>query len=108
MNRLLFILTIVWIFLSCKKELDPQEIPIEELTISQIHQAYQNGDFSSETLVKAYLSRITLLDSSLNSISVVNPEALAIAKSLDEEFEKTGKLRPLHGIPLIVKDNINT
>lgn len=108
MNRLLFILTIAWIFLSCKKELDPQEIPIEELTISQIHQAYQNGDFSSETLVKAYLSRITLLDSSLNSISVVNPEALAISKSLDEEFEKTGKLRPLHGIPLIVKDNINT
>lgn len=108
MNRIALLIAIAWISFSCKKELDPQKIPIEELTISQIHKAYQNGDFSSETLVEAYLFRISQLDSSLNSISVINPEALAIAKKLDEEYQQTGKLRPLHGIPLIVKDNINT
>lgn len=106
MNRLtaFLILCLVW---ACQK---PQKGPInlEELTITEIHQAYQNGDFSAEELTQAYLDRIDALDSSLNSISVTNPEALTVAKKLDAEFAKTGKLRPLHGIPLIVKDNINT
>ncbi|WP_235009879.1 amidase [Algoriphagus boritolerans] len=87
---------------------DKTPINLEELTISEIHHAYQNGNFSAEDLTKAYLDRIEALDSSLNSISITNSEALAIAKKLDEEFKKAGKLRPLHGIPLIVKDNINT
>lgn len=84
------------------------EINLQELSIAQIHQAFQSGEFTAEELVQAYLSRIDSLDSSLNSISVLNPEALEIAKKLDEQFAKTGKLLPLHGIPLIVKDNINT
>lgn len=81
-----------------------------ETTISNIHRAYRSGTLTSEQLVKAYLERIQAYDqpTKLNSIILVNPEALATAKALDAEFRKTGKLRPLHGIPVIVKDNFNT
>lgn len=106
MNRILafLLLGLVW---ACQKP-ERGTIALEELTISQIHQAYQNGDFSAEELTQAYLDRIQAWDSLTNSISFIHPEALAQAKAMDEEFSKTGKLRPLHGIPLIVKDNINT
>ncbi len=96
------------IFVSCDSIPSKNPLVLEELTISQIHLAYVNGDFSAQDLVQAYLDRINSLDSSINSISVINPEALSTAEKLDAEFKKTGKLRPLHGIPLIVKDNINT
>lgn len=106
MNRIYPLLFLV--LLSFCKGPEPEEIDLEELTITQIHQSFSEGKYSAEDLVQAYLDRIDLLDSSLNSISVINPEALSLAKKMDEEFQKTGKLRPLHGIPLIVKDNINT
>ncbi|AUD01212.1 amidase [Spirosoma pollinicola] len=81
-----------------------------ETTISDIHRAFRNGNLTSEQLVKAYLERIKTYDqpTKLNSIILVNPEAIATARALDAEFKKTGKLRPLHGIPVIVKDNYNT
>jgi amidase len=103
----IYALLFLGLFSFCKSP-GPKQINLEELTISQIHQAFSAGEYSAEDLVQAYLGRIESLDSSLNSISVINPEAVAIAKKLDEEFQKTGKLRPLHAIPLIVKDNINT
>ena len=83
-------------------------IKLSELTVAQIHSAYAKGEYSSEDLVQAYLDRITKLNDTINALTTINPEALAIAQKLDEEFAKTGKLRPLHGIPIIVKDNINT
>jgi amidase len=82
-------------------------IDLTELTISQIHEAYQKGSFTSEQLVQAYLDRIDSLNESLNAITYLNPDALNIAKRLDKELKETGVLRPLHGIPIIVKDNIN-
>lgn len=100
-------LVILMGFSLCKSP-RPEPINLEELSIAQIHQAYSEGSYSAQDLVRAYLSRMDSLDSSLHSISVMNPEALAIAKRLDEEYQKTGILRPLHGIPMIVKDNINT
>lgn len=106
MNRIYTLLFLALV--SFCKSPEPKEINLEELTISQIHQSYSEGNYTAEDLVRAYLARIESLDSSINSISVINPEALALARSLDEEFQKTGKLRPLHGIPLVVKDNINT
>ncbi|MDF2156700.1 amidase family protein [Algoriphagus sp. CAU 1675] len=83
-------------------------ISLEELTIAEIHQAYTEGDYNAEELVQAYLDRIQSKDSAINSISEINPQALEDARKLDNEFAQTGKLRPLHGIPVIVKDNINT
>lgn len=103
------ILSLVFLSLyGCQKHTLKKEMNLSELTIRKIHNAYQNGDYNAQQLVSAYLQRIQANDSSINSITTINPQALQIAKSLDEEFNQTGKLRPLHGIPLIVKDNINT
>ncbi|MGH1363686.1 MAG: amidase [Calditrichia bacterium] len=85
-------------------------IDLDELTVAQIHQAYEDGDYTSEQLTAAYFARIDSLDQSttLNAIVVKNPDALKRARELDEEYAKTGKLRPMHGIPVIVKDNYHT
>ncbi|MEZ4902492.1 MAG: amidase family protein [Spirosomataceae bacterium] len=85
-----------------------EPINVEELTIAQIHTAYKKGTFTSQQLVMAYLERINQFDKQINSITTINPQAMAIAKALDDEYKRTKVLRPLHGIPLIVKDNINT
>lgn len=83
-------------------------INVEELTITQIHAAYKKGSFTSQQLVAAYLERINQFNTQINAITTINPQAMAIAKALDEEYKRTKVLRPLHGIPIIVKDNINT
>ena len=99
------------LFTNCqnsKKENIPTDI--REITIAEIHQAFQHGKLTSRQLVQIYLDRIEEFDQStkLNAIVVTNPQALAEAEKLDEEFRKTGQLRPLHGIPIIVKDNYDT
>ncbi len=93
---------------SQKKALKKENINLSELTISKIHSAYKKGEYTSHNLVAAYMDRINKFDEQINSISIINPNALALAKALDEEYKKTKVLRPLHGIPIIVKDNINT
>jgi len=93
---------------SCKSTKQAEPIDVMELTIAEIHDAYQEGIFTSEQLVTEYLNRINQFDKQINSISIINPDALSIAKGLDEEYKRTKVLRPLHGIPIIVKDNIQT
>jgi len=95
------------LIVSCSTSSEHGNIDLEELTISEIHGAFAAGDYNSEQLVQAYLDRIGAYDSLTNAITFVNPRALEIAKQLDAEYAQTAKLRPLHGIPLIVKDNIN-
>lgn len=86
------------------------EFTLIETTIADVHRAFRQGSLTSEQLVNAYLERIRTYDqpTKLNSIVIINPDAVATAHQLDAEFKKTGKLRPLHGIPVIVKDNFNT
>jgi amidase len=81
-----------------------------EATIAGIHRAIRSGEITCRDLVESYLARIETYDqpTRLNAIVVVNHEAVARATALDEEFRKTGRLRPLHGIPMIVKDNYDT
>lgn len=83
---------------------------LDEITISEVHAAIRSGQLTFRELVKAYLDHITLYDqpSGLNAIVQVNPNALAEAEFWDHEFIQTGKLRPLQGIPVIVKDNYQT
>lgn len=83
---------------------------LEEATIDQIHLAFKNGSLTAEKLVTLYIERIHNYDqsTSLNSIILINPKAIERAKELDREFQESGKLRLLHGIPIIVKDNYNT
>ena len=87
-----------------------QDFELQEATISEIHQAFKKGTCSCQQLVSAYLERIEKYDqpTKLNAIVVTNPEALERARQLDEEYKKTRRLRPLHCIPVIVKDNYNT
>jgi len=94
--------------LGCQAPKPSEPIDLMELTIADIHKSYEQGIFNSQQLVEAYLDRIEQLDEKINALTVINPNALFIAKELDEEYQKTKVLRPLHGIPIIVKDNINT
>ncbi len=84
------------------------EFDICETTIAIVHQALRNNEITCEDLVEKYIERIVKYDSDINSIITLNPEALQAARLLDEEFKKTGTLRPLHGVPFIIKDNFNT
>ena len=83
----------------------------EEQDITQIRLGYNNGTFTVRELVQAYLDRINEIDKNgpgLNSIIQINPDAIQIAEELDAEM-KQGKVRgPLHGIPVVLKDNIDT
>ena len=81
-----------------------------EATIADIHRAMRSGKLTARQLVEAYLKRIDVYDqpTKLNAIVIVNPNALAEADKLDAEFKRTKKMRPLHGIPVIVKDNFDT
>ena len=89
---------------------DTDAARVLEATISDLHEAIRKGELSCRELTEFYLERIADLDqaSGLNAIVVVNPGALKRAGELDREFARSGALRPLHGIPIIVKDNYET
>ena len=83
----------------------------EQATILALHEKMLNGSLTSEFLVSFYLTRIKQIDKqgkSLNSISQLNKNALTQAKALDATLKKTGLIGPLHGIPVLLKDNIDT
>lgn len=83
----------------------------EEATIAKLQAAIDSGQESAVSLAKKYLHRIEQLDRKgprVNSVIELNPDALAIARSLDKERKTKGKRGPLHGIPVFVKDNIDT
>ncbi len=88
-----------------------ENFDLQEVTIPELQQLLQTGKYSSEKLVELYLKRIREIDKSgpmLNSIIEINPDAREIARKLDLE-RKSGKIRgPLHGIPVLIKDNICT
>jgi amidase len=83
---------------------------LTETTIARTLEAIRTGRVTCRQLVEGYLRRIRAYDQTtrLNAIVVLNPDALADADRLDREFKRTGKLRPLHGIAVIVKDNYDT
>lgn len=81
-------------------------IILKNLTVRKFNELYDNGKISSEKLVEFYLERISKID--LNAILEINPDALFIARALDKE-RKNGKIRSnLHGIPIVIKGNIDT
>jgi amidase len=115
------IITVLGFFLlaliSCQPRVEPPKpapkakLNLEEITISQLQQGYRDGKFTITEVVKAYLDRIDSLDKNgpgLNSIIIVNPDALQIASELDKELAGGGIRGPMFGIPVILKDNIGT
>ncbi len=81
---------------------------VEEATVAELQAGMAAGRFTARQLAEAYLSRIAALDPSLRSVLEVNPEALAIADDLDAERRAKGARGPLHGIPVLLKDNLAT
>lgn len=83
----------------------------EELTVLEIQQALKDGEITSKELVMYYLDRIVKFDQDgpkINSILEINPHAIFIAEGLDQERKTKGVRGPLHGIPVLLKDNIGT
>ena len=84
---------------------------VTEATISEVHAAFRSGRLTSRQLVQLYLDRIEAYDQqgpAINCVISLNPAALAEADRLDAEFARTGKfVGPLHGIPVLVKDEVD-
>jgi amidase len=88
-----------------------KEFELEELTISELQAGMKSGKFTARSLVKKYLEQIDDIDKNgpeLNSVIEINPDAIAIAEALDRERREKGARGPLHGIPILIKDNIDT
>ena len=87
------------------------ERDFSETSIADLHDQMQRGDVTSEELVDWYIDRIAEIDTGrarLNSIIEINPDARAIAAALDQEWQTSGPRGPLHGIPVVLKANIDT
>ncbi|WP_172840454.1 amidase family protein [Virgibacillus phasianinus] len=84
---------------------------LNETTITKIQQTIESGDLTSLELTTMYLKQIAAYNSkgpNINAVIEVNPDALHIAEALDAERSKSGSRGPLHGIPILIKDNIDS
>ena len=91
--------------------LAPAAFELEEMSLSEMQQAMQSGKYSSRSLVEKYVDRINDVDKrgpTLNSVIELNPDAESIAAALDKERKEKGARGPLHGIPILIKDNIDS
>jgi amidase len=98
---------------SCSLNL-PAGVPVfelDEISISELQQGMQSGKFNARAIAESYLARIDAIDRhgpTINSVIETNPDALAIADALDKERRENGPRGPLHGVPILIKDNIDT
>ena len=91
-----------------KIDLKPEEFSTIESSISQVHHALTNKKTNCQSITQAFIKRIKTYDKIINPIILINPNAELKAKELDQEFSRTQKLRALHCIPVILKDNFDT
>ncbi|MGB7764378.1 MAG: amidase family protein, partial [Candidatus Acidiferrales bacterium] len=90
-------------------DIAPSEL--DETTVVALQDGMKSGQFTARSIAQKYLDRIAEIDKqgpAINSVIEVNPDALSIADSLDDERESKGPRGPLHGIPVLIKDNIGT
>ena len=92
--------------------LAPKPFELNEVTIAELQNGMKSGKYTSHSITEKYLQRIEEIDKrgpAINSVIEINPDALAIATALDRERKEKGSSRgPLHGIPVLIKDNIDT
>jgi amidase len=84
---------------------------LDEMGISELASGLKSGNYTCRSLVEKYLQRMEAIDTqgpAIRSVIEVNPDALAIADALDREMKEKGPRSPLHGIPILIKDNIDT
>jgi amidase len=92
-------------------EIKPFEL--DEITISDLQDGMKSGKFTARSLVEQYSARIEEIDKdkhgpAINSIIELNPDALSMADALDQERKAKGPRGPMHGVPVLIKDNIDT
>jgi amidase len=84
---------------------------LNEVTVAELQDGMKSGKFTAHSIAQKYLERIEAIDKhgpALNSVIELNPDALAIAESMDAERKAKGPRGPMHGIPVLIKDNIGT
>jgi amidase len=84
---------------------------LDEITVAELQEGMTSGRFTAHSIAEKYLERIEAIDKhgpAINSVIEVNPDALSIAKELDKERKQKHLRGPLHGIPVLIKDNIDT
>ena len=105
--------------LAAANETDPSSLPspdvkpfeLDESTITDLQDGMNSGKYSARSLTEKYIARIKWIDRkgpALRTVIELNPDALAIADALDKERKEKGPRGPLHGIPMLIKDNIDT
>jgi amidase len=90
---------------------DITSFELEEITIGELQDGMKSGNFTARSLVEKYWARIEEIDKrgpSVNAVIEMNPEAMSIAEAIDQERKVKGPRGPLHGIPILIKDNIAT
>src|SRR5580704_9471670 len=88
-----------------------QSFDLEEATLADLEQGFASQKFTARSVAEWYLARIASFDKSgpkVNAVIELNPEALSIADALDRESSAKGRRGPLHGVPVLIKDNIDT
>jgi amidase len=112
--KILPFILILFLLHSCREKCESdtvQPFELDEISIAEIQQGYKSGEYSVTKIVQLYINRIEEIDYNgpkLNSIILVNPDALKIADSLDAELKSSNNHGPMFGIPVILKDNIDT
>src|SRR5712672_2690339 len=84
---------------------------LDEITIADLQDGMKSGKFTARSLVEKYAARIEEIDKTgpaINSVLELNPDALSIADALDQERKAKGPRGPMHGVPVLIKDNIDT
>jgi amidase len=90
---------------------DVKPFELDEITITELQDGMKSGRFTARSLVEKYTARIEAVDKrgpAVNAIIEMNPDAASIAEALDRERKAKGPRGPLHGIPVLIKDNIDT
>ena len=87
--------------------LKAQEIDVVEMTTTDIEAGYASGAFTAVELTEAFLERIRLFEGYYNAFISLDPDALETAVALDVRYAVEGPVGPLHGVPVVIKDNID-
>ncbi len=107
----LFLLILTLAVIACQQPSAYEQLGLEEITITELQEGYENGGFTIAEVTEAYLQRIEQIDQSgpeLNSMLFINPGVMETARELDEDLQAGNKRGPLHGVPVVLKDNIDT
>src|SRR5580692_12672163 len=107
-RRVILLAALAW---ATRASAAAREIDFDAATVAELNAAFNAGTLTSEKLVQLCLARIAAYDHqgpSLNAVLAINPKALETARALDAERKAKGPRSPLHGIPIVLKDNYNT